>query len=236
MPATINLQQTILWTGPFVRYQPLVIGGTEPSMSNANLIKQTILGAPFTWPWNRAETAPINCIVGTQDYAAALPTFGFIEKAWLEDPVSHEVKEISLKNGLSKDSTKGRPGHISVQNDNGAGNITFHLMPAPDKAYILTVLFQQKAIVMSSLANRWDPIPDELGYIYQYGFLALSMMITGDARFPIFNDRFVAHLLGAQDGLDETQKNIFIANWTDYTKQVLRAQITPQQGIQSRGR
>jgi hypothetical protein len=236
MPATLNLQQTILWTGPFVRYQPLIIGGNEPSMSNANLIKQTVLGAPFCWPWNRAESAPIVCVAGTQDYVAALPTFGFIEKAWVQDPDTQEIKEIEVATALSKDSTKGRPDKISVQIDDGAGNITFRVLPAPNKAYILTVLFQQKPILMSSMANRWNPIPDELSYIYQYGFLALSMMITGDSRFPIFNDRFVAHLLGAQDGLDEMQKNIFIANWTEYTKQVLRAQIQPQQGTQSRGR
>lgn len=236
MPSTINLQQTVLWTGPYVRYQPQTIGGLEPAISNANLIKQTILGAPFCWPWNRAEAGPFNCIVGQQDYAESLPLFGFIEKAWLTDPTSQEIKEITVKTSLGRDSTKGRPDFIAAQTDDGSGNITFRLTPAPSKAYILTVLYQQKATVITSLANRWNPIPDELSYLFQYGYLAMALMIIRDASFPIFNDRFIAHLLGAQDGLDELQKNIFIANWEAYTKQVMRSAMLPQQGIQSRGR
>jgi hypothetical protein len=234
MASTINLMQTILWTGPYVHYQPLAIGGPEPAISNANLIKSAMLGPPFTWPWNRNEPPAIELIQGTQDYTAALSDFGFIEKAWVNDGT--ETKEIEVKRTLSKDTSQGRPEYVSVQLDDNAGNITFRFMPCPDQDYTFTPSYQQKATPFTSLANRWNPIPDELAYIFQPGFLAMSMLVPGDSRFPIFNDRFVSHLLGAQDGLDEMQKSIFIGNWTDVMRQVAGSQMKNQQGIGGRGK
>jgi hypothetical protein len=234
MASTLNLMQSVLWTGPYIGYQSLVIGGMEPAMTNANLVKQTILGAPFRWPWNRSETEAINVTKGTQDYVQALPDFGFIEKAWLT--IGTEIKEITVQNGLSRDSSGGRPQFISTQTDDGLGNITFRLLSSPGQDGSLNILYQRKSALMSSLASRWNPIPDELSYIANFGFLALGMVVTDDARFPIFNDRFIAHLLGLQDGLDETQRNLFLNTWLGVTKQVQRAAMMPQQGMQSRGR
>jgi hypothetical protein len=242
MASTLNLQQTLLWTGPFLHYQPLTIGGTEPAVSNANLVKSTILGPPFTWASNRAESAPITLIPGTQDYLVNLPNFGFLEKAWVTlttgvaPNTTTTTTEITVSRGLSKDSTSGRPDHIAVQLDDNAGNITFRLMPDPDQAYTLTVCFQQKALPMTSLASLWNPIGDELSYIFNFGFLAMSLILTGDARFPIFNDRFISHLLGAQDGLDEMQRNIFLGNYLEVMRQVQRNGMQTQQGVMGRAK
>jgi hypothetical protein len=234
MSSLENLSQTNVWTGPYVHFQPLAIGGQDPALANANLIKQTILGPPFVWPWNRVETNGTACTAGTQDYTLSLPDFGFIEKAWIQ--FGSEVKEVTNQRTLSRDSAQERPQFISVQKDDGAGNLTFRLSPTPNKAYTLTICYQRKSYPLLSLGSRWDPIPDELGYLYKYGYLGLSMMITGDARFPIFNDRFISHLLGAQDGLDEMQRNIFLSNWLDVMKQVQRASSHTQQGTVSRGK
>jgi hypothetical protein len=230
----MNLQQSVLWAGPFVRFQPLTIGGLEPTISNANLVKQTMLGAPFSWPWNRAESDAIAITAGTQDYVAALPMWGFIEKAWFTETTSGETKELEVRSPLSKDSTKERPQFISVHKDDGQGNITFRLMPNPSKAGTLTVMYQQKAVPMDSLASRWTPIPDELSYIYNPGFLAMTLPIVGSPLFPIYNDRFISHLLGAQQGLDETQRAIFLAKWLDVMKMAQRAQMETSQGIGGR--
>lgn len=234
MGSNVNIQQTVTWTSPYVHYQPLSIGGLDPAITNANLVKQTMLGAPFTWPWNRAESPGIACSIGTQDYPQALPDFGFIEKAWIT--IDGDTKELTNQRTLSKDDTKGRPQYISAQNDDGAGNITFRLMPRPSKACILNVCYQKKSNPIVSLGSRWTPIPDELGYIYQFGFLALGLMVTGDVRFPIFNDRFIAHLLGAQDGLDEMQRNLFLGTWLDVMRTVQRSQTQLQQGTASRSK
>lgn len=39
----------------------------EPALTSANIIMQTILGAPFTWRWNRVVTGFV-CVAGQQDY------------------------------------------------------------------------------------------------------------------------------------------------------------------------
>jgi hypothetical protein len=231
-----NLQQTLNWTGPFINFQPLTIGGSEPALSNANLILQTILGPPFAWRWNRAEvsfniTQP-NVDNGLQDYIVAAPRFGFIEKAWIVQGA--ELKEIKVQNVLAPTKEKARPHTISVQGDDNAGNITFRVTPAPNVLGVVTVVYQLRAPLMSSVASTWSPIPDDYSYIYQWGFLALAAMMIGDSRFPIYNQKFMAHLLGAQDGLDETARNIFLGNWLEITKEAQRATGKANQGVGSR--
>lgn len=236
MPSTLTMQSAINWTLPYVHYQPLLIAYFEPALTNANLVKQTVLGAPFIWPWNRAESNPIACTTGVQSYMSVLPDFGFIEKAWIKTFDDDKLMELEVQTSLSGDVTQERPQFIAAQKDDGQGNITFRLIPAPDQPYILTVQYQKKATPIYSPASLWDPIPDELSYIFFNGFLAMSLPVTGDGRFPTFNDRFIAHLLGAQDGLDQMQKNIFLAKWLDVMKQTGRAQTQSQQGTASRGR
>jgi hypothetical protein len=60
-------------------------------------------------------------------------------------------------------------------------------------------------------------------------------MITKDARQPMFQQKFVSHLLGAQDGLSATQRNIFIGDWLTLTSDAGRSQLTTHQGVQARG-
>lgn len=234
MSSTINLQQTMNWALPYIDYQPLDIGGMEPALTNANIIRQTILGPPFSWPWNRVENSATTCEVGEQDYQMALSDFGFLETAWIT--LGGKKFELKLKRRLSQDGSEGRPEFIAVQLDDNNGNITFRISPQPSQAFTLTVVYQRKALPLVTFASRWDPIPDELSYIVNPGFLALSMPLVDNPEFATFNDRFIAHLLSAQDGLDEMQRNIFIANWLDVTKQIQRSGLQVQQGTMSRQR
>lgn len=39
----------------------------EPALTSANIVMQTILGAPFSWRWNRVVTGFV-CVAGQQDY------------------------------------------------------------------------------------------------------------------------------------------------------------------------
>lgn len=237
MPSTENLQSAIAWCAPYLAFQPLAIGGPEPALTIGNVILQTMLGPPFCWRFNRATAAPFTCLTdGTQDYSVAISDFGFIEKAWLQDPASGPYRELVYKSPLARTSEKDRPLHICDQGDDNAGNITFRLMPAPDQAYPVSVQYQRKAALMLSLASTWAPIPDEFGYIYKWGFLALAAMLRNDSRFPIFSDKFVSHLLGAQAGLDEMQRNIFLGNWLEVTRAALRSDLMTKAAATARTR
>ena len=234
MASTVTAQNTVDWAKGYVDFESQIIGtGSEPAITNANIILQTILGPPFKWNWNRS-TVSVTTIVGTQDYATAASTFGFIESA--SAALSTTIFAIDeIKQDLSIGSTiaaaLGRPKSIAPQIDDNAGNITFRFLPVPDQIYTVTVGFQKKIpALISALSTTWAPIPDQYEYIYSYGFLALTMAYSDDPRFPIFNQKFVDHLLGTQQGLTETERNLFIDTWNLIARQETLMGIKTQQG------
>jgi hypothetical protein len=242
MPATRNIQSSILFALPFIGYQPADISNGEPALDAANIIKQTILGPPFKWPWNRTpfdieiETtdADGNPTTPAQDYELDTSNYGFLEKAWLTDIKTGGTKEITMVTSLAAENAIMRPQSIAVQTQDDDG-IVLRLNSLPDKAYMLSGLYQKAPNLMTSLASSWAPIPDNLSYIYDWGFLGMLSMITKDARQPMFAQKFVSHLLGAQDGLTATQRNIFIGDWLTLTSEAGRVPLTTQQGVQARG-
>lgn len=229
MASTITIQSTMNWATAYLNFSvPAVGASNEPSITNANTVLQAMTGPPFRWNWNR-NTASFVCIPGTQDYTTGVPTFGFIESASLTNgSATFAIKEI--KQELTAGNEAGRPQSIAAQIDNNSGAITFRLLPVPDFAYTVTVTFQQKTSLITALANTWSPIPDQYSYIYNWGFLALSMAYDDDARFPVFNQKFIAHLLGAQQGLSETERNMFLDSWNLIARQEFLNQMKSQQG------
>jgi hypothetical protein len=107
-------------------------------------------------------------------------------------------------------------------------------MPTPNKAYPVSVIIQQKPPVFSGVTQSWSPIPDEYSHIYNWGFLALMYMFADDGRFQMANQKFVAQLLGSNQGLTDTQINVFLNNWQALTGQPMAKQMAQQQGYQSR--
>ena len=234
MSTTRNLQSSALFSMPFIGYQPVNVSNSEPAVTAANLTKQTILGAPFKWPFNRASftflTEP-----GTQDYFLTISDFGFLERATVTDS-SGKVNEIEIVQSLSVESVQKRPGSIAANITDGTDGITFRLntLSPDDETYKIDGFYQKAPVLMSSMANTWSPIPDHLGYIYDWGFLSFVSLLTKDARFPIFGQRFTAHLLGAQEGLTALERNIFLGNFLQVMTASERAQMTTQQGVSAR--
>jgi len=66
--SSIKLLNTLEWAKRFIFQRNTAMGNfNEPAITSANLTIQTILGAPFSWGWNRAVTGFI-CTPGQQDY------------------------------------------------------------------------------------------------------------------------------------------------------------------------
>jgi len=234
---TRNIMSSALFTMPYVGYQPLDISNGEPAISVANIVKQTILGPPFKWPWNRksihVELDPDASSWG-QDYLLEDVTdYGFLEQLWLTDE-NGVKKEIEVRKYLAEESIVKRPGSGAIIDDNEDG-IVLRLNTQPDTAYVVDGFYQAGAVEMTSLANTWSPIPDRLSYIYDWGFLAMLSLLVKDARAGIFMGKFTSHLLGEQDGLTALQRNIFIGNWLDLLTQQGRETVSVQQGAQARG-
>jgi len=234
MSTTRNLQSSALFALPFIGYQPVNISNSEPAVTAANLTKQTILGPPFKWNFNRGEfsfpTEP-----NDQDYYLIIPDFGFLERATLTDSTG-VVKEIEIQQSLAAESVKKRPGSIAANLIDDQGGVTFRLnsMPPDAETYQVDGFYQKAPVLMSSMANTWRPIPDHNGYIYDWGFLSFVSLLTKDARFPIFGQRFTAHLLGAQEGLTALERNIFLGNFLQVMSAQERSQLTTQQGVTAR--
>jgi hypothetical protein len=234
MSVTRNLQSSALFSLPFIGYQPVNISNGEPAITAANLTKQTILGPPFKWNYNRGEfsfpTEP-----GTQDYYLPLTDFGFLERVTLTDSKG-VVKEIEIVQSLAAESVQKRPGSIAANVMDEEGGVTFRLnaIPPTGETYQIDGFYQRAPVMMSSMANTWGPIPDHHGYIYDWGFLSFVSLLTKDARFPIFGQRFTAHLLGAQEGLTALERNIFLGNFLQVMTASERAQLTTQQGVTAR--
>jgi hypothetical protein len=96
-------------------------------------------------------------------------------------------------------------------------------------------LTYQKAFTPLTKISTVIPIPDKLMHIFRYGFLALAFLYTQDGRFGEMNQKFLATLLGAQEGLDAMQRNIFLGNWFSMMREQGAVGLTMQQGTQARG-
>lgn len=301
--SSITIANTIRYAERFCFDRPSAIGNyLEPAITIANLILQTILGAPFAWRWNRVVTGFITT-PGQQDYTlfnwapltvvgagwVTVDTAGNCQKvttagttgssiSWNTSPNSNTIDgsvtwanlgsintpvnqmykfdwietvsvqaadpnvpgspawiEITPMICLGLDSARSRPRHISAQGDDGQGNITFRLMPVPNQAYPVAITLQQKPSVLTSINQTWSPIPDEYSRIYNWGVLALMFLFSDDPRFQMANQKFVTSLLAANQGLSQTEINIWLNNWQQVTGQPIAKDGKLTQGQQARG-
>jgi len=59
-------------------------------------------------------------------------------------------------------------------------------------------------------------------------------LIGNDARFGEYNTKFIVSLLGAQGGLTEMERNIFLANWTLVLSQLQANQLGTAERFKAR--
>jgi len=218
--STIELQRTINRTQQFLRLQPLLFQkntANDPAFSNADWVKQLILSPPFAWRWNRTAATVTNptfqTIIGQTDYVVNLPTFGWIEKAVAYEPVngylSHEL-QVGLIFGA--DAQPNQPARISAQYDDGEGNITFRMFPAPDQVYNIVVEYQNSASLFTLTTQTWAPIPDYLSFVFNSGFDAKGYEYTNDPRYLSTMQLFLQQLVDSAENLTQTQKNLWLTD------------------------
>lgn len=224
-------------TQNFVRNAPLTFPGTnDPALTIGDWVRQFILGPPFAWRWNRAVST-FTTVAGTQDYTASLETFGWLEKATVTDstgstPVVHEL-EVVLN--LSEESVNNLPTRIAARLDDGNGNITFRLMPPPDKIYTVTLTYQNSSALFTSLTQTWTPIPDYLSYLYNSGFAAKTYEYLNDGRFAPMLTTFLRQVIAANGALTDSQIDFFFADRVNALTTQQSTMQNTQLGRQGRG-
>jgi hypothetical protein len=235
MATTLTLRNSMNFVSAFLKNAPQMVNNLEPALTAANIVLGTMLGPPMRWRFNRRQVSFGVTTAGGTDYIQAVPDFGFLETQWLTD-ASGNVHQLEGRVTLAIESHQGMPTRIAPQYDDNAGNITFRVANLPDAAYTIYGDYQRKMERMSSDASSWGTVPDEFEYIFNQGFLSLMMLIVNDARFPIFEQYFVSRLLGAQDGLTDQERNIFVANWLALSTTLARGQGAANSGISGRGK
>lgn len=141
-----TIQTTINWAQAYVQYAPLRAGtGGEPTTSICSMVRNTMLGEPFAWSWNRFEDSSTPTQVGVQDYTINLTNFGWLEKASLTDPAGKiwEIKDIYNTNALSKQTQpQQRPSAIAVIQYSPGVSVKLRFMGVPDQIYQINLTFQ----------------------------------------------------------------------------------------------
>jgi hypothetical protein len=125
MAATTNIRSTLDWAVPFVRFQPMTIGGQEPALTAANMTLQIILGPPFSWRWNR-NTATFTCVPANPGVTYTLNEIEVtsnVVTVYLTDgaakpPVGmpfvlNDVSSLPALNGETVEVTASAPGQFS---------------------------------------------------------------------------------------------------------------------------
>lgn len=214
---TNKISDTQTWLAAFILQRPTsgIVSATEPAVTVANKVIQSILSAPFKWEWNRvySQTA-INVTRGNTDYTIALADFGYLEEAVLVNPDATgqtlPAVQLEVYKVLSREIEQNRPEGIATLLDDNNGKITFRLFPVPDKAYTVDLIYQKAPVVVSSLSSTWAPIPDKMAYLYEQGFMAHMQGIYNSQLYIAGMQMFFRQLVAASEGLTEMEKAIFL--------------------------
>ncbi len=313
MPAVNTLQGTINWAQTYIEYSPLTAGiGFEPAISVASIIRNTMMTAPMTWPWNRKEDTSKQPQQGVQDYTyTSLVDFGFLEKVSLIDSkgLVYEMKDVLNTAALSRGGSVQRPQTCCVILNNPGVSLTIRFMGIPDQVYTIVLTYQMlpiqfqaftvtsagtaasgqttyqgifnpvafpansvanisgfvtnagnngsfnvvsataTALVLSNpggvaetpttpataINENWGPIPDSYSDIYNNLFLGEAFAAVDETRSQVYRQLVVVSFLGKQEGLTDTQKNIFAAQWMAQGREWAWSNLKLQQGVQASG-
>jgi len=222
MASTIPLSRVVEMTRRFINRAPLVFTGTnDPAFSIGDWVRGFILSPPLAWRWNRG-TKQIALVPGQQDYVLNIPNFGWLEQAAITDQITTSstpspmpTYQLIVRLDLDVETVQNQPTHIAARLDDGNGNITFRLMPSPDRPYVLNITWQSAAPIFQTISDFWTPIPDYFYYLIQTGFLAKSYEYTGDEKFAATMQMFVRQVAAANGGLSDSQIDLTLLDQLD---------------------
>jgi hypothetical protein len=229
-----TLQTTIDFIQPYCRYTAANIGiNNGPIIGIANVVKNIILAAPFTWNFNRADTT-ITTVQGTSDYTAALTTLGFVEKASVADGSGNtwQLTDILNEESLVHSVVQARPSALCVYQNTGS-SVVWRLSATPDAVYTIYVTYQSLSTQFTSVSNTWAPIPDAFSDVYNNLCLGYYMDAYQDPRGQQYIARGAARLLARSTGLQEMDKAIFAQTYMNFDMNQLLNQLKTQQAVQA---
>lgn len=231
-----TLNQSIAWAQSFVQFSPLTAGtGNEPALSTANMVQNTVMNAPFTWPWNRNQNSATSTVQGTQDYTFSLTDFNFLEKASLTDANNKiwEIKDVYNTQALTISSEQARPNAACISSLTQGTSFSLRFMAVPNAVYTVNLVYQKLPTPFSTPSGNWS-IPDTYIDIYNNLFLGEMFALADDARSTQYRQRGIAALLSKAEGLSEMDRNLFLDQYWARDSQQTARQLRTQQAAQAR--
>ena len=248
MPNTA--QDTANYITPFCRYQSPNVGTNNmPMVGIANIVRNIILAAPFTWRFNRKVntflTGSNGLVAGTQDYQVQISDLGFIENVVVTDPSitpggsvnainTWSLKDVYNNQALPVSTTQARPDGVSIHSDDGSGNLVLRFSPVPNKAYNVSIVYQKAPVQFASMSDPWSPIPDSFTDVYNNLCMGYYMDSCQDPRAPQYIARGIAGLLARAQGLTQMDKVIFAASYMNFSAQQLLNMLETQRDVQAK--
>jgi hypothetical protein len=237
-----TIQDSINYALTYIEYSPLDAGTNgNPAVTIANQIQSTILNAPFTWGFNRAQDSSTNKAPGQQDYVIPLTDFSFLEKVTLTNVTTQQVFEITdIKNtlSLSKGDTNtnklGRPQSVCVFSIDYGTSVTLRFSAIPDTAYIVSLVYQKLVPFLTATTDSWA-LPNQYIDIFNNLFVGESMAVVDDARSVQYRQRGIAALLSKAEGLSQMEKELFLEQYWMRNDQQQSGTLRTQQATQARG-
>lgn len=234
-----TVQTTLNWALAYIQNSPMSNNtGSEPAISIASMIRNTIMNAPMTWSWNRFENSANVTTITNQDYLIAVTNFGFLEKVSLTDASGNvqELKDIYNTSALSANSITQRPSAAAVISYVPGTSFKLRFNTIPDKIYTINLTFQGLSTQFVNLTDPWSPIPDQYSDVYNNLFLSEAFQTANDdAEAARYRQRGVAALLSKAEGLTQTQINIFRQQWLARDSEAQATSLRTAQGNQARG-
>ncbi len=213
--STITLQQTVDWARTFTRLIPIVgVGGftNEPALTICNRVIQEILAPSFNWKFNRKSAPAFDTVNEQQEYTlAGVTDIGWLERCIAEHKESSAVVkpkiEIECVYSLPKTHIIDNPQKIALDRESGPDSFV-RLWPVPGTTiWTVQLEYQAKPPRKTSLTSTWAPIPDDLSYVYEQGFLAMALQHADDARAEQEYRKFQLLILRALQSKDTEQRN-----------------------------
>lgn len=104
-----------------------------------------------------------------------------------------------------------QPDRVSVFADDGAGTLTIRLryLPGPQPMGV-TLAYQQRPTLISSLSATWSPFPDEYAFVYRQMFLAHAYRFANSGRADVEYQKAMANIAKALGANDREQSEEYI--------------------------
>lgn len=212
MASTRTLLQTVNWASTFTKLIPIIgVGGyqLEPALTICNNVLQELLSAPFNWKFNQIIAPPFltSTLTNQQDYPLAITNCAWLESATMIQTSSTQqpppLQLLETVRDLQPSDQVSDPEKVSYFNETSDGIVVrFWPVPAMGNQNTVSLVYQAKPPIKTSLSDTWAPFPDELAYVLNQGFLAGCYEQAEDPRYDAAYKKFeflIQKALGSKD-------------------------------------